>query len=277
MLEPVVPDGALARRLAAHEASVQAWGIRELRTLGDAFLLHDRTDPEPFWNRIGGPSWPADGPSFDQRLDDIVTLFATLGRLPHIRTLALGNRPEDLDLRLARAGFQLVGADRSMVLDDPGPCLSLARTLAARPGLELEHVGSVERPEPRAMDVARLLVQAFDVETDRVPALGAETLAAGRRAGGAVLLLLEAGVPAAVARRLTADGGTYLSSIGTAPALRGRGYGSLVTALAVAEALGEGTGFVHLLVDAENQTAIRLYERLGFVLVGQPVLDFLMH
>lgn len=274
MLEPLVPDGALARRLAAHELSVQAWGPRELRDLGDALLLHDPRDQEPFWNRIGAPSWPADRPSFDRRLDEIVTLFATLGRRSHIRTLPLGNRPEDLDRRLAQAGFRPVGADRSMVLNDSGPCLALARTLRARPGLELEHVGN--GPEPRAMEVARLLVQAFDVETDRVPALGAETLAAGRRAGAAVLLLLEAGVPAAVARRLTTDAGTYLSSIGTAPALRGRGHGSLVTALAVAEALAEGTRFVHLLVDADNPAAIRLYERLGFVPVGEPVLDLLM-
>lgn len=274
MLDPVVPDGALARRLAAHEASVQAWGVRELRDLGDAFLLHDPTDPEPFWNRIVAPSWPADRSSFDRRLDEIVTLFAALGRQPHVRTLALDNRPEDLDLRLAQAGFRLVGADRAMVLDDPGPCIALARALAARPGLALEHVG--EGPEHRAMEVARLLVRAFDVETDRLPALGAEALAASRRAGGAVLLLSEAGVPAAVARRLTVHGGTYLSSIATAPALQGRGHGSLVTALAVAEALAEGTGFVHLLVDAENRSAIRLYERLGFVPVGEPVLDLLM-
>ncbi|MBA3877423.1 MAG: hypothetical protein C0498_10865 [Anaerolinea sp.] len=274
MLDPVVPDGALARRLAAHEASVHAWGARELRDLGDAVLLHDLTDPEPFWNRVAAPDWPAKAAAFDRRLDEIVTLFATLGRLPHVRTLALGNRPEDLATRLGDAGFRPVRADRSMILEVPGPCLALARTLAVRRDLQLEHVG--HGPELRAMEVARLLVRAFDVETDRVPALGAETLAAGRRPGGAVLLLLEAGLPAAVARRLTADGGTYLSSIGTAPALQGRGHGSLVTALAVAEALAEGTRFVHLLVDAENRAAIHLYERLGFVPIGEPVLDLLM-
>lgn len=274
MLEPVVPDGTLARRLAGHEAAAHAWAGRKLLDLGDAVLLHDPADPEPFWNRVAAPRWPTEAAAFERRLDEVVTLFATLGRLPHVRTLPLGNCPPDLADRLAAAGFRQVGADRSMILEDAGPCLALARTLVARSGLQLEHVG--QGPELRAMQVARLLVQAFDVESDRVPALGAETLAAGRRPGGAVLLLLEAGVPAAVARRLTLDGGTYLSSIGTAPPLRGRGYGSLVTAIAVTEALAAGTRFVHLLVDAANGAAIRLYERLGFVPVGEPTLDLLL-
>ena len=161
-----------------------------------------------------------------------------------------------------------------MVLEDPGPCLALARTLDGRPGLRLEHVG--RGPELRAMEVARLLAQAFDVETDRVPALGAETIAAGRRPGGAVLLLFEAGVAASAARRITVDGGTYLSSIGTAPGRQGHGLGSLVTAIAVEEALAEGTGFVHLLVETTNEAAIRVYERLGFIAVGEPILDLLL-
>ena len=274
MLEPVVPDEALARRLAAHEASVHAWGSREVQDLGDALLLRDPADAEPFWNRIAAPAWPVEGAPFDRRIDEIVTLFATLDRLPHIRTLAIGNRPPDLAARLAAAGFRPVGVDRSMVLVDPGPCLALAGTLGGRRGLAVEHVG--RGPELRVIEVARLLVQAFDVEADRVPALGAETLAAGRRSGGAVLLILEAGLPTSVARRVTTGGGTYLSSIATAPAFQGRGYGSLVTALAVAEALDAGTKFVHLLVEADNHVAIGLYERLGFVSLGEPILDLLL-
>jgi ribosomal protein S18 acetylase RimI-like enzyme len=274
VLEPVVPDEALGRRLAAHEASVHAWGSREVRDLGDAVLLHDPADREPFWNRIVAPAWPLEAAAFDRRLDEIVTLFATLDRLPHIRTLAIGDRPADLAARLAAAGFRPVGVDRSMILVESGPCLTLARTRAGRHGLSVEHVG--RGPELRAIEVARLLVQAFDVESDRVPALAAETLAAGRRAGGAVLVVLEAGQPAAVARRVTADGGTYLSSIATAPVLQRRGYGSLITALAVAEALDAGTAFVHLLVEADNHVAIGVYERLGFVSLGEPILDLLL-
>ena len=274
MLQPVVPDEALARRLAGHEAGVHVSGVREVRDLGDALLLHDPTDHEPFWNRLVAPAWPCEPAAFERRLDEIVTLFATLDRLPHVRTLAIGDRPPDLAARLATAGFLPVGVDRSMILADPERCLELARTIAGRPGLSLEHVG--RGPELRAIEVARLLVQAFEIESDRVPALGAETLAAGHRAGGAVLLALDAGLPAAVARRVTLAGGTYLSSIATAPALQGRGFGSLITALAVAEALDGGTGFVHLLVEADNHSAIGVYERLGFVALGEPILDLLL-
>ena len=220
------------------------------------------------------PAWPVEMQAFDRRLDEIVTLFATLGRLPHVRTLSIDGGPADLGSRLIQSGFRQVGADLSMVLEDAGPCLALARTLEGRPGLRLERVG--QEPELRAIEVARLLVQAFGVESDRVPALAAETIAAGRRPGGSVLLLMEAGVPASAARRITLDGSTYLSSIGTVPSLQGRGHGSLITAVAVAEALRDGTRFVHLLVEADNRTAIQLYERLGFIALGDPIVDLLL-
>lgn len=274
MLDPVVRDGALARRLAAHELEVHTGGDRVVRDLGDALLLHDPADPEPYWNRLAAPRWPRDPDAFRRRLDEVVTLFATLDRLPHLRSLAIDGEPPNLVDRLVRRGFRVVGRDRVMVLMDAAPAQELGATLAARPGLALEHLG--RGPENRAIDVARLLVQAFQVESDRVPSLGAEALAAGRREGGAVLLLLEAGVPAAVARRVTVDGATYLSSIATAPQLRDRGYGSLVTALAIVEALEAGSRLVHLLVDAANEPALRLYERLGFVAVGEPIVDLVL-
>jgi ribosomal protein S18 acetylase RimI-like enzyme len=271
---PAGPDDVLARRLAAHELRVHAWGGREIRDLGDALLLYDPGDPEPYWTRLSAPVWPRDTGAFDRRLDEIVTLFASLGRLPHLRTLAAGAEPPDLGERLTRAAFRIVGRDQVMVLDDPEPAARLAASLPSRRGIAVERLG--HGGEARAMDVARLLVQAFEVEADRVPSLGAESLAAGRRPGGSVLLLLEAGVPAAVARRTTLDGLTYLSSIATAPALRRRGHASLVTALAIREALEAGSELVHLLVDARNDGAIRMYEDLGFRPVGEPSADFVL-
>lgn len=274
MLPPVVADPELGRRLAVHEAIVHARAGRELRDLGDGFLLHDPGDAEPFWNRLVAPDWPLDDEAFDRRLDEVTTLFATLGRLPHVRTLPHGARPHDTEARLVEAGFRPVGRDRAMVLTDTGPVLALARTLAKRPGIRLERVGA--GATSRAMDVARVLVEAFDVETDRIPGLAAESLAAARRPGGAVLLLLENDRPVAAARRVTLDGATYLSSIGTTPADRGNGYGSLLTAVAITEALGEGTGLVHLLAEAAMEDAIRLYARLGFETVGEPIADLLL-
>jgi ribosomal protein S18 acetylase RimI-like enzyme len=273
VLPHVVLDVALGRRVAVHEAAVHARGGRELRDLGDGFLLHDPGDPEPFWNRLVAPAWPKDPRAFDRRLDEVTTLFATLGRLPHIRTLPLGGEPGDLETRLLGAGFRPVGRDRAMVLTDTGPILALGRVLAHRPELRVEAIGAAGTT--RAMDAARVLVEAFNVESDRIPALAAESLAAARRPGGASLLLLHHDRPVAAARRVTLDGATYLSSIGTIPAVRGRGYASLLTAEAVRQAIDEGTTLVHLLADAEIDNAARLYSRLGFEVVGGPIADLL--
>jgi len=269
----VTLDRALAKRLAVHEAAVHARGGRELRDIGDAYLLHDPGDPEPFWNRIAAPAWPDDPRSFDRRLDEVTTLFATLGRLPHVRTLPLGGQPADLEARLVEAGFRPVGRDRAMVLTDSGPILALARTLGQRTDLRVRAIGSGEAA--RAMDAARVLVEAFNVESDRIPALAAESLAAARRPGGASLLLFHGDRPVAAARRVTLDGATYLSSIGTIPAFRGRGYASLLTAEAVRQAMADGTELVHLLADAEMDSAARLYARLGFEAIGGPIADLM--
>jgi ribosomal protein S18 acetylase RimI-like enzyme len=274
VLPAVTADRALGRRLAVHEAAVHARHGRVLRDLGDGVLLHDPADPEPFWNRLVAPAWLDDPAAFDRRLDEVVTLFATLGRLPHVRTLSLGASPTDTAVRLREYGFRPIGQDRAMVLTDSGPVLALARTLTARPGLRLERVDA--GPASRAMDAARVLVEAFEVESDRIPTLAAESLAAARRPGGATLLLLVDERPVATARRVTQDGATYLSSIGTVPTMRRRGYASLITAIAVAEALAEGTTLVHLLADAATGDAVHLYERLGFSVVGEPIVDLLL-
>jgi hypothetical protein len=83
-------DPELGLRLVLHEARAQELPTRELRDLGDGWLLHDPNDAEPFWNRVIAPRWPSDAPAFDRRLDEVVTLFATLGRLPHVRPLPVG-------------------------------------------------------------------------------------------------------------------------------------------------------------------------------------------
>ncbi len=247
---------------------------REVRDLGDAILLYDPADAEPFWNRVMAPGWPDEAVAFERRVDEIVTLFSTLGRLPHVRTLPIESRPGETASRLIVAGFRPVGHDRAMALTDSGPAVALARTLTARPNLRVEHVGAAAAS--RAMDVARVLVEAFDVETDRIPALAAESLAAARRPGGAALLLLDGDRPVAAARRVTIGGATYLSSIGTPPSNRGLGYASLLTAIAITEALALGTNLIHLLADAGRDRAVRLYTRLGFEVVGEPIADLLL-
>jgi ribosomal protein S18 acetylase RimI-like enzyme len=270
-------DASLARRLTLHEARVQQAPGRELRDLGDAWLLHDPFDAEPFWNRILAPAWPEEPADFDRRLDEAITLFATLGRMPHIRPLPLGSRPTDLGARLVAAGFLALGTDRRMVLVDPRPSEALAQRGSGVPGAAIvRSPGAAPGLDQFAAAVSLVLAESFSVERRRMAALEADAIGCASRPECGMILLEVHGEPVAAARRVTIDGDTYLSSIGTRPAWRGRGHGVLVTATAVSDALAAGSTFVHLAVEVENERATRLYERLGFAVVGDPVPDLLL-
>jgi len=277
VVDQVAIDDALARRLVLHEARVQQAPGRELRDLGDAWLLHDPFDAEPFWNRLVAPVWPDQPALFDRRLDEAITLFATLGRMPHIRPLPLGNRPPDFNARLLAAGFLALGTDRRMVLVDARPSLELADRGPVVPGARIRR----SPHDPPTLDqfataVSLVLAESFSVERRRIAALEADAIGCAGRPECGMILLEVHGEPVAAARRVTIEGGTYLSSIGTRPGWQGQGHGTLVTATAVADALAAGSVFVHLAVEVENQRATRLYERLGFALVGEPVPDLLL-
>jgi GNAT superfamily N-acetyltransferase len=74
--------------------------------------------------------------------------------------------------------------------------------------------------------------------------------------------------------RLVAAAGTHLISptyrvaavgnVFTHPEYRGRGYATAATSAVVAEVQGRGIRDIVLNVDQKNETAIRIYERLGF-------------
>jgi GNAT superfamily N-acetyltransferase len=278
--DPALNDPALARRLLVHEARAQLSLGRELRDLGDGWLLHDPADPEPFWNRLVAPRWPAAAEGFDRRLDEVITLFATLDRVAHVRPLPLGSEPVDIVDRLLAAGFHRVGADRRMILVDPARCLEVVAAWKAgsvgRIALERHpDVGAELGPE-WATEAATVLAAAFGVDPLRRIALETDVLACSARRGCSILMLRDEGDAVAVARRATIADGTYLSSIGTRPDRTGRGLGSLVTALAVVDALDAGSAFVHLAVERDNEPARLFYEGLGFGIVGGIVPDLLL-
>ncbi|HLX35143.1 MAG TPA: GNAT family N-acetyltransferase [Candidatus Limnocylindrales bacterium] len=273
-------DPALGERLLLHEARAQQSPGRELRDLGDGWLFYDPADPEPFWNRLIGPRWPSEPARFARRLDEVVTLFATLDRIAHVRPLPAGNEPADIEARLLASGFDRIGSDRRMVLVDPGPARRLVAAWAPRLTGPLTVDRQPGRPlairEGWAEDAALVVGEAFGVDPFRRVALETDMLACAARPGCSVVLLRHDGQPVAVARRATVAGGSYLSSIGTRPAWRGRGYGSLVTALAVVEALDAGGELVHLAVDVLNAHGQGFYEALGFAVLGDPVADLVL-
>jgi GNAT superfamily N-acetyltransferase len=293
-----ISDAELAHRLVLHEARTQGTPARELRDLGDAWLVHDPGDSEPFWNRLIAPRLPSEPAAFDRRLDELITLFATLDRVPHIRPLPVGGTPSDLAARLETRGFEAIGVDRRMVLSSPPDVGALVRRLTAeaekavggatitvrrrdgsqgtrRDGSEAEHQQWTDRRR-WAVDASLVLADSFGVDTDRRIALESDLLGCVSRPGCAVVLVSVDNVPAAIARRATTADGSYLSSIGTRPAFRGRGLGALVTALAMQDAMTAGGELIHLGVEIDNVRAIRLYERLGFVILGEPAPDLLL-
>ena len=112
-------DAAMMRRLLLHEARVHAIPGRDLRDLGDSILLHDPAEREPFWNRLEGLRWPDDPGAFDKRLTEVLVLFASIGRTPHIWASPLHDSPADLASRLEANGFRDMGMGNLMLLVRP--------------------------------------------------------------------------------------------------------------------------------------------------------------
>ena len=270
-------DDATMRRLLLHEARVHAIPGRDLRDLGDAILLHDPVEREPFWNRLEGLRWPEDPAAFDRRLTETLVLFASIGRTPHIWATPIHDSPADLVARLESNGFRDMGMGNVMMLVDPEP----ARLSATRPhpdGITIERLVGVEgaKAEAAASAIVEVLIDAFEVDPERRQAIEGETIASLGHPWFTHYLIRADGAPASVARRATFEGVTYLSAIGTSGWARGRGHGTIVTRMAAAEGLADGSAFVYLGVFADNSDAIGVYQRSGFQQVGSSCPDMLL-
>jgi ribosomal protein S18 acetylase RimI-like enzyme len=273
--DAVVIDPPTMRLLDWHEARAHALGGRVARDLGDAILLHDPRDRDPFWNRLSGLRLAGGAAAFDARLAELFTLFSGLDRRPHIWTSPVHDAPADLGVRLVGHGFDDLGGGRLMVLTgiDAHPAAA-----EGHPGVTLEEHRQPGSGRHRvASEVASLLVLAFRVDPLVRPGLAADIASALRSPELAIHLARASdGRLLAVAKRTTFDGASYLSSIGTHPAHRGRGLGALVTAAAAGAAIAEGSRTTYLRVFPHNGRARRLYERLGFRSTGAPSADFLL-
>jgi ribosomal protein S18 acetylase RimI-like enzyme len=272
-----VIDPATMRRLLLHEATVAVVTGRNLRDLGDSILLYDETEPEPFWNRLEVVRWADDPIDFDRRLAEVLVIFASLGRQPHIWASPLHDEPTDLVARLLANGFRDLGLGNVMALADPGP----AREAAERPlpdGVTVERLAGISGSEAEvaAAGIVDVLLEAFDVEGSRRAGVESETRVSLAHPWFTHYLLRLDGLPATVARRATFEGASYLSSIGTAVWARGRGFGALVTQLATADSLALGSEWTYLGVFADNVIAAGVYERSGFERVGEPCPDLLL-
>jgi len=265
------------RWLAWHEARSHGLIGREVRDLGDAVLLHDPTDREPFWNRLAGLAWPTEAAAFDRRLAESLALFAGLDRIPHIWPQPGFDEPADLVERLTTNGFEDHGRGMVMLLDPQRMALRIDPPVGLA-GLTIERLEgrSGEAAATDAKSIGEVLVASFAVEPERRVAIELEVLQGFELDAYHIVLARVDGRPAAVARRTTFAGASYLSSIGTHPDFRGRGLGGLVTSLAVADAVAQDSRWTYLGVFEENAVARRMYEGLGFSVVGGPAPDLLL-
>ena len=269
-------DAAGARWIARHEARCHALSGREVRELGDGVLLYDEIDREPFWNRLAGVAWPSAPGAFDHRLTEILALCASLDRVPHIWPSPGFDEPEDLVPRLFAHGFEDLGSGMLMGLDPDAAALDAI----APSDVTIERLDGGVPQRAAAGEIVRgvaaVLAEAFTIDRMDVETIESDNLAALASPAFHGILVCVDGEPAATARRTTFDGASYLSSIGTRPAFRGRGLGGLVTALAARDSLAAGSRLTYLGVFAENEIARRLYARLGFVPIGRPGPDMLL-
>ncbi len=255
--------------LERHETESHAIPSREVRDLGDALMLFDARDADPFWNRMARVRWPSDPVAFDRRLTEAMAQFLVLGRRPHVWPSPVHAEPTDLAARLASNGFLDVGGGHLMVLTDPGSC-GPVRQGEAGPGVTLRAIRRAADAGPADPDaIAGVLADSFGALPNRVPELAADLRAALDDPRIVLAIARVGGEPASVAKATTFDGHSYISSVGTRPQFRGMGLAALVTRHALAAADTGDTHTVYLGAFSGNRPALRLYERLGFVSIGE--------
>lgn len=255
--------------LEHHETEAHAIPSREVRELGDALVLFDARDPDPFWNRMGRVRWPSEPAAFDRRLTAAMALFLVLERLPHVWPSPVHAEPPDLAQRLAANGFRDVGGGHLMLLVDHAAC-GPVRPGEAGPRVTLQAIrrpGDARPNDPD--DAAGVLAAAFGASASRVPELAADLRRTLDDPRIVLAIACVDGEPAAVAKTTSFEGHTYVSSVGTQPRFRGMGLAGLVTRHALEAAGTRERDSVYLGVFSGNRPALRVYERLGFATVGE--------
>ena len=266
---------ATLRFLEVHPVRAIAIPGRGWRDFGDAVMLFSGTEKESFFNRLTAVRWPQDPRAFDARLGRALELFSALDRKPYFWAIPGLSTPSDLIVQLAANGFVDQGGGYDMILvkdpaavpDEPLP-----------PGAALERWNSPSDADRPALAEALALVigESFHIPDGRRGNLVAEISLTLEQPRFHAYLLRVDGEPVATGERYTFDGASYISSVGTRPFWRGRGFGRLITLALARDALSSGTDLVYLGVYADNARAIRLYNRLGFGMLGPRSSDMLL-
>ncbi len=270
MTRHVDVDDATMLALERHEVNAHAIPSRRVRELGDAVALVDPVDAEPFWNRLQAVRWPEDDAGFDHALTRALAFFASVGRLPHVWPSPAHASPHDLVDRLVAHGFHDVGGGHLMLLEEPARCAALDPAELS-PGVSVVAIRSrAEARHADADDIALVLAESFGALPGRVSSLAADLRMTLDDPRIALALVRVDGEPAAAAKATTFDGLTYVSSVGTRTAFRGRALAGLATRHVLTAGGRRLTpGSAYLGVFSGNEAALRLYDRLGFASVGE--------
>ena len=169
-------DDVTIRALERHETQAHAIPSREMRDLGDAYVLYDARDRDPFWNRMASVRWPSAPDAFDLRLAEALALFGVLGRVPHIWPSPRHSAPADLVERLRANGFSDAGEGHVMVLAGPGrPRRRPCRRTSSAPGVTLLAVHGPDDAQPGDLDdVGLVLAESFGAPPARAAELAAD-------------------------------------------------------------------------------------------------------
>jgi ribosomal protein S18 acetylase RimI-like enzyme len=159
----------------------------------------------------------------------------------------------DLSAALAGAGWLRVAGERTMYTRHP----------AVVPHLDPELRVEAVTPDTAA-ECVRLETLVFGLPPDQLP-LRIDRLTNSVRTGQLRAFLLRlVREPLASARLTPGAGVAAISAVGVAPRHRRRGYGRMITAIAVRAGLATGHRLVWLSVEENNDPAIALYRGLGF-------------
>jgi ribosomal protein S18 acetylase RimI-like enzyme len=263
------------RFLEIHPARAISIPGRAWRDFGDSVMLYSAAEKEPFFNRLTAVRWPEDPREFDARLGEAIRLFSALQRKPHFWVIPGLSAPQDIVARLAANGFVDQGGGYDMILlrdPDAAPPVQLPR------GAELERWnGPSEADRPALAEALALVIgESFHIPNARRTNLIAEIGLTLEQPFFHAYLIRVNGEPVATGERYTFDGASYISSVGTRPAWRGLGFGEAITRALARDSIAAGLDLIYLGVYAENAGAIRLYDRLGFGVLGPRSSDMLL-
>jgi len=262
------------RFLEVHTARAIAIPGRGWRDFGDSVMLFSGSEKDPFFNRLTAIRWPDEPAAFDARLDQALELFAALERKPYCWVVPGMSAPADIVGRLAANGFVDQGGGFDMLLTgDPWsvPDVPLPRGAL----LERHHDLSPADRMALAADLALVISESFHIPELRRGNLIAEISLTLEQPRFHAYVIRVDGEPVATGERYTFDGASYISSIGTRPSWRGRGYGKAITLALARDSVASGVDLVYLGVYADNAAAMRLYRQLGFQVLGPRSSDML--